>query len=159
MRAAVPLLMFLLGSSFQTAQAQDLSTALTTASLVAATTAQAPVMVPWNTSNPFAPSDIAEARWDRGRAALKGFAVGALVGGVGFAAANYALTESTPRSEYTVLSFVLGAVAGGAAGAVVGSIAAKPEREATGPQQVRLHVSPYPSDGGVVGLSVSYRSR
>jgi len=96
---------------------------------------------------------------DRGRGALYGGAIGALVGGVGFAAANYAFTKSSPRSEYTLPSLVLGGLVGGAAGALVGAVVGAPERDGDRPRQVRLHLVPPPIRGGTASLSVSLPSR
>lgn len=156
MRAVLLLLTFLVLRSVQTAEAQDLSPSPITPPLAALATAPNTDIVSANASALFAPANPAEDGRDRGRGALKGLAVGALVGGVGFAAVNYAFSESAVRTEYTLLSFLLGAAGGGAAGAVVGAIVGAPEREETRRQQVRLHLSPDLSAGGMAAVSVSF---
>lgn len=157
MRAVVLPLMFLLLTSVRTAEAQDLGPSPTIPPLAALATAPGTDIPSANASVPFAPANPAEGGRDRGRGALIGFAAGALVGGVGFAAANYAFTEGAARTEYTVPSLFLGAAVGGVAGAVVGAIIGTPEREESGRQQVRLHLSPDLSGAGMVGVSVSFR--
>lgn len=157
MRAVVLLLTFLLLPTVQTAKAQDLGESPVTPPLPALATAPGTAIVSANASVLFAPAKPAEARRDHGKGALAGFAVGALVGGVGFATVNYAFTESTPRDEYTVLSFLLGAAGGSVAGAVVGAIIGWPEREETRRQEVRLHLTPDLSSAGMVAASVSFR--
>jgi hypothetical protein len=143
MQAVVFLLVVLLLSSVRTAEAQDL-------------TPVTPAIVFANASVPFAPAKPAEVRRDHGKGALMGFAAGALVGGTGFAAMNYAFTTSGPRDEYTMLSFLLGGAVGGVAGAIVGGIIGMPEREEPWTQQVRLHLSPELSRGGMAAVSVSF---
>jgi hypothetical protein len=155
MRAVALLSMFVLLAPLQ-AKAQDLGTSPITPPLAALATAHSAAIVSANASVPFAPAKPAEVRRDHGKGALIGFAAGALVGGVGFAAANYAFTESGPRDEYAVLSLMLGGAVGGVAGAVVGGIIGMPEREEPRRQQVRLHLSPDLSRGGVAALSVSF---
>jgi hypothetical protein len=156
MRAVLLLLTFWLLRSVQTAEAQDLSPSSITPRLADLATAPGPEIVSANASVPFAPANQVEAGRDRGRGALIGFAAGALVGGVGFAAANYAFTEGPARTVYTVPSLFLGAAVGGVAGAVVGGIIGTPEREEPRRQQVRLHLSPDLSRGGVAAVSVSF---
>lgn len=129
MRAVLSLLTFLLLPSVQTAKAQDLSTSPVTPSLAALATVPGAAIVSANASVPFAPATPAEVRRDHGKGALIGLAAGALVGGVGFATMNYAFTTSGPRTEFTVLSLLLGGAVGGVAGAVVGGIIGWPERE------------------------------
>lgn len=156
MRVVVLLLMFLLLPLARTAKAQDLGTSPVTPPLAALATVPGAAIVSVNASVPFAPANPAEGGRDHGKGALTGFAVGALVGGTGFAAMNYAFTTSGPRDEYTMLSFLLGGAVGGVAGAIVGGIIGMPEREETRPQQVRLHLSPDLSRGGMAAVSVSF---
>lgn len=92
--------------------AQDLPTSAGSASLTPADVLEQP-----------APVFPSAAGRDRGRGALYGLAIGAVARGVGFAAMNYAFTESIPRDEFTVVPFGVGAAAGGAAGAVLGAAA------------------------------------
>ena len=92
---------------------------------------------------------------DRVTGAVYGLAIGALVGGVGFAAANYLFTESSPRDEWTVPSFMLGAAVGGAVGMIAGAIIGVPVRDKDVPRQVRLQVVPDLGRGAAFGVSLS----
>jgi hypothetical protein len=150
------LLMCLLLPSVQTAKAQDLGTSPVTPPLAALATLPGAAIVSADPSVSFAPAKRDEERRDHGKGALTGFAIGALVGGVGFAGMNYAFTTSGPRDEYTVLSLFLGGAVGGAAGAIVGGIIGMPEREEPRREQVRLHLSPDLSRGGMAAVSVSF---
>lgn len=159
MRAVVLVLVSLLLLPLHTVRAQDLSTPPASASFVPAPTAPGTVTASVKAFESRVLAHPGEGGRDRGRGALYGFAIGALVGGVGFAAANYAFTDSTPRDEYTLLSFLLGAAVGGATGAVAGAIIGAPGREEVWPQQVRLHVSPELSGRGTVAASLSFGFR
>jgi hypothetical protein len=150
MRAVVLVPMFLLLAPLQTAKAQDLGTSPTS------TTAPGTTVVSASASVPFAPAKRDVERRDHGKGALIGFAAGALVGGVGFATVNYAFTESGPREEYALLSLMLGGAVGGVAGAVAGGIIGMPERREPRREQVRLHLSPDLSGGGMAAVSVSF---
>lgn len=157
MRAVVLLLVLLPLLPLHTVRAQDLSTPPALPSLVTVPPASSAA-----TPSAFDPSvrpRPAEGERDRGRGALYGLAIGALVGGVGFAATNYVFTESTPRNEYTPLSFVLGAAVGGAAGAIVGAIIGAPKQDNAPAQRAQLLFTPDLRGGGAVAVSVSFRSR
>jgi len=156
MRTGALLPMFLLLAPLQ-AKAQDLGTSSPmTPPLAALATVPGTAIVPPHAPVPFDSANPVEARRDHGKGALIGFAAGALVGGVGFATMNYAFTTSGPRDEYAMLSFMLGGAVGGVAGAIVGGIIGMPEREENRRQQVRLHLSPDLSRGGVAAVSVSF---
>lgn len=150
MRAIIICLVFLLLLPGQAVHAQDLVTPSASLALVPTSAEVFGTLIP---------ADSVNGARDRGRGALRGAAIGALVGGVGFAAANYVFTESSPRDEYSLLSFALGAAVGGGVGAVVGGIIGVPGREETRSEQARLHVLPALSRGGSVAVSVSLPSR
>ncbi|HEY0023635.1 MAG TPA: hypothetical protein VGB24_12015 [Longimicrobium sp.] len=156
MRAVVLLSMVFLLPSVRTAEAQELGTSPVTLPLAALTPAPGTAVVSASASVPFAPAKRDVERRDHGKGALIGLGVGALAGGVGFAAMNYAFTTSGPRDEYALLSFMLGGAVGGVAGAVVGGIIGTPERQEPRREQVRLHLSPDLSRGGMAAISVSF---
>ena len=105
-------------------------------------------------SHSTAPRHAPRPERDRGTGAVYGAIAGALVGGIGFAAVNYTLTTSSPRDEYTLLSFLLGAAVGGAAGSMVGAIVGAPGRaDSRSHTQVRL-VPRVMQEAAVVSLSV-----
>ena len=60
-------------------------------------------------------------RKDRLQGAVVGASLGALVGGVGFAAVTY-LANDRPGKDYWPLGLVVGAIGGGAVGGVLGAI-------------------------------------
>jgi hypothetical protein len=155
MRAVVLLLVILLSPPLRTVQGQERTSPLVPASLAHALPAQGALATPVDALDSFA---LPEAR-NRGKGALYGLGIGALVGGVGLAALQYALNESIPRDGYTVATFILGATVGGAAGAVLGAIIGVPERDESRSEQARLLLSPRLSRGGRVALSVSFPSR
>jgi hypothetical protein len=111
---------------------------------------------PWYATTQSQPS-LADR--DRQKGALYGLGIGVAIGGVGFAALNYALTTNSPRNEYTLLSFLLGAAGGGAAGAVLGAIIGVPEREAPEQKQAELHIFPHVGQNQGLGIAVSLRIR
>lgn len=77
-----------------------------------------------------------------------GLLIGGLVGGGGFAAANYAFSDA---SDMVGLSFLLGGVVGGASGLVIGALVGVPVRET----DARVSVARAGRAGGtVVSLSV-----
>jgi hypothetical protein len=61
------------------------------------------------------------ARKDRLQGALTGASIGALIGGVGFAAVTYFANDG-PGEDYWPLGLMVGAVGGGAVGGVLGAI-------------------------------------
>jgi peptidoglycan/LPS O-acetylase OafA/YrhL len=72
---------------------------------------------------------LADARRDHVAGAIKGLALGALIGGVGFAIVTAAANDdSNGRQGYTVLAVPVGAVVGGAVGLVAGAIIGAPEK-------------------------------
>lgn len=154
MRAVVLLLVILLPSSLRTVQAQERTSPLVPASLAHALPVQGAVAAPVAAPDSFTLSAISAGR-DHGKGALYGLGIGALIGGVGLAAVQYALNESIPRGGYTVATFVLGAVGGGAAGALIGAIIGVPERDEARSRQVRLHFIPELSRRGTVAISLS----
>lgn len=159
MRVVVLFLVLLLLPPFSTVRAQDPELPPSPRPLTSALPITGTSAPPENTLDHFAASQPARVRWDREKGALYGFAIGGLVGGVGFAATNYAFTTSTPRDEYTLPSFVMGAAVGGATGAIVGAIIGVPERDETRPKQARLYFAPHLADGGALTVSVSLPSR
>lgn len=96
---------------------------------------------------------------DRGRGALYGSAIGAVVGGVGFAAVTFIANRGGEGEGYWPLALLVGSVAGGAVGLVGGAIIGVPERDETRPRQARLHLIPDLSGGGTLSVSVSLPSR
>lgn len=73
--------------------------------------------------------------------ALRGAALGAVVGALGFAAVTYVGNGADSDGEgYAVLALPVGAVVGGAVGLVVGGIVGAPDRDEDRPAQ--LQVSP-----------------
>ena len=103
----------------------------------------------------FAASEAFRPRRNHLAGAALGAGIGALVGGVGFAAMNYAKTESSPRTEYTGLSLMLGGVVGGAAGLVIGGIIGTPGRSDRPQDQMRLRLAPgLPQGRAAASLSV-----
>ncbi len=72
---------------------------------------------------------LADARRDHAAGAIKGFALGALVGGVGFALVTSAANDGGDAGGYAVLALPVGAVVGGALGLVVGAIVGLPEKD------------------------------
>lgn len=153
LRTAVLLLVFSLLPPLRMAQAQERTLPPVPSSIAAALAA------PVDTADLFDEPEAAEARRDRGRGALYGAGIGALVGGVGFAGLSYAFTKSKPRDAGVRIMFVLGAAAGSAAGAIVGAIIGVPERDEARAQQVQLHLVPVLSHGGTLAISVSLPSR
>lgn len=157
MRAVVLLLILLLLLPLHTIRAQELSTPLISPSLVALPPTS--VTAPEKVFGPFVLPQSTRAGRDRGKGALYGAAIGALVGGVGFAATSYAFTTSIPRDACIRICFVLGAAAGGAAGAILGAIIGAPERGEDQTRQAQLHIYPNLSRGGTINVSLSLPSR
>lgn len=72
---------------------------------------------------------LAHARRDHRAGAIKGLALGALIGGVGFAMVTAAANDDSNGGQgYTVLAVPVGAVVGGAVGLVAGAIIGVPEK-------------------------------
>jgi len=159
MRTTVLLLGFWLLYPIPTVQAQERTFVPTSSSAEPASPLPGALAVPVKALDRFTPLQEAGVERDRGRGALYGAAVGALVGGVGFAGISYVGTKSTPRDAGVRIMFVLGAVAGSATGALVGALIGAPERDGSRAQQVRLHVTPGRSGGGTVAVSLSPRSQ
>jgi hypothetical protein len=103
---------------------------------------------------PDAPDDAPAPRRNRLAGAAIGMGIGALVGGVGFAAMNY--TKSEPSTTgYTIPSLVLGGVVGGAAGALIGAVIGTPGRSAGPEGRTHLRLAPGRPDGSAtVSLAV-----
>lgn len=159
MRAVVLFLILLLLLPLHTIGAQDLSTPPISPSLVAVPITPGTVTTPEKAFGLSVLPQSARAGRDRGKGALYGAAIGALVGGAGLAGLNYALTTSIPRDEYTRLLFFQGAAAGGAAGAIVGAIVGVPERGEDQTRQAQLHIHPNLDRGGIINVSLSLPSR
>lgn len=76
------------------------------------------------------------------------------MGGVWFAAMNYAKSEPS-TTEYTGLSLMLGGVVGGAAGAIIGAAIGTPGRSGGPEERARLRLAPgLPGGRGAVSLAV-----
>lgn len=67
------------------------------------------------------------AERDRWRGALYGSAIGAVVGGVGFAAVTFIANQGGEGEDYWPLALLVGSVPGGAVGLVAGAIIGAPE--------------------------------
>ena len=85
-------------------------------------------------------------RRDHVAGALRGAALGAVVGGLGFAALTYLGNGSA--GGYVVLALPVGAVVGGAVGLVAGAIVGAPDRDEDPYAQVRV------SPGAARGVSI-----
>ncbi len=94
-----------------------------------------PRLIPAPAASRAAPS--AELRRDHLAGAVKGAALGAVVGALGFAT----LTYLANGDGYAVLALPVGAVVGGTVGLVVGAIVGVPERDAGPREQVRVSPS------------------
>ena len=89
-----------------------------------------------------APAEAPGPRRNRLAGAAYGFGIGAVVGGVGFAAMNAAKSTGAAPGEYTVLSLVLGGVVGGAAGSIVGAFIGVPARSPGEEDRAQLRLAP-----------------
>lgn len=159
MREVALLLVLLLLKPFETARAQDFNILPATVSSVPVPSTPGMVAASTKALDPLVLAHSAEGGRDREKGALYGLAIGALVGGVGFAAVNHAFTQSSPRDEYTLLSFLLGGAVGGAVGAAVGAIIGVPEWNTIKAQQPALRLIPAPFDGGALMVSGSFGFR
>jgi peptidoglycan/LPS O-acetylase OafA/YrhL len=75
-------------------------------------------------------ASAAALRRDHLAGALQGAALGAVVGGLGFAALTYLGNRGDAEGEgYALLAIPVGAVVGGAVGLVAGAIVGAPERD------------------------------
>ncbi|HST62497.1 MAG TPA: hypothetical protein VLK84_27580 [Longimicrobium sp.] len=72
---------------------------------------------------------LTDARRDHRAGAIKGLALGALIGGVGFAMVTAAGNDGGDSGGYTILAVPVGAAVGGAVGLVVGAIVGVPEKD------------------------------
>jgi hypothetical protein len=110
-----------------------------------------PRLIPTPASLADAPS--AAPRRDRVVGAVQGAALGALVGGLGFAAVTYVGNGFDHDAEgYAVLALPVGGVVGGALGLVAGAIIGAPERDEEPRAQVL--VSPGAARGLTAAVSV-----
>lgn len=89
--------------------------------------------------------------------AVQGFALGALVGAVGFAAVTYWGNDGD--TEYATLALPVGAVVGGAVGLVAGAIIGAPDRDRDEEPQAQVLVSPGTARGLTAAVSVPLGSR
>lgn len=134
MRAAILFVAFLLWPPLQMARAQDHTFSFEPPPTVTALPGPSAVATFINAADLFNLPEVASVRRDRGRGALYGLAIGALVGGAGAATASYVLTTSTPRDAAVRIMFAAGAVVGGAVGAAAGAIIGVPRPESPRPR-------------------------
>ncbi len=110
---------------------------------------------PWPEAESPAPAEAPGPRRDRLAGAAYGLGIGALVGGLGFAAMNAAFSTGAAPGEYTVLSLMLGGVVGGAAGSLVGAVVGVPRRSAGEAEGAQVRLAPAVAQGSpAVSLSV-----
>lgn len=94
----------------------------------------------------------AYARRDHVAGAMKGLVVGAVVGGLGFAAVTYLGNSGNSEGQgYAVLAIPVGAVVGGAVGFVAGAIIGLPERDR---RRAQVVVMPDAARGLTAAVSV-----
>jgi hypothetical protein len=99
----------------------------------------------------------AALRRDHLAGAVQGAALGAVVGGLGFAAVTYLGNEGD--AGYAVLALPVGAVVGGAVGLVAGAIIGAPDRQRDEEPQAQLLVSRGAARGITAAVSVPLRPR
>ena len=108
-------------------------------------------LIPAPAERSAAPS--AALRRDHLAGALRGAALGAVVGGLGFAAVTYLGNRGDSEGEgYALLALPVGGVVGGAVGLVAGAIVGAPEREED--RGAQLRVSPGAARGVTATVSV-----
>lgn len=93
----------------------------------------------------------------RGKGALYGLGIGALLGAVGLAVSGELLNDNS-RGEYRGLYLMLGAAGGGAVGAVVGAIIGAPKEAEPQPARLRLLLVPEASGRGTILFSLPFPS-
>lgn len=125
------------------------------APVVAAQTSPAPPMDPRlivALERPAAPAP-AELRRDHWQGAWDGMVLGAVVGGLGFAAAVYFGNEAgSEGQDYALLALPVGGLVGGAVGLVGGAIIGAPDRDPA--PRAELVVLPRADRGLTAALSV-----
>ncbi|HEX6371260.1 MAG TPA: hypothetical protein VF006_20245 [Longimicrobium sp.] len=112
-----------------------------------------PRLVPAAVERSAAPS--AALRRDHLAGAVQGAALGAVVGGLGFAAVTY--LGNAGDTGYAVLALMVGGVAGGAVGLVAGAIIGAPDRDEEPRAQVL--VSPGAARGVTAAVSLPFDPR
>lgn len=124
-----------------------------------AATPMDPRLIPAPAEPSAAPS--AALRRDHLVGAVQGFALGAVVGGLGFAAVTYLgnASNNTGGEGYAVLALPVGAVVGGAVGLVAGAIIGAPDRDRDEEPHAQVLVSPAPARSVTAAVSVPVGSR
>lgn len=119
-----------------------------------AATPMDPRLVPPSAEYSAAPS--AALRRDHLAGAVQGAALGAVVGGLGFAAVTYLgnAANDTGGEGYAVLALPVGAVVGGAVGLVAGAIIGAPDRDRDEEPQAQVLLSPGAARGIAAAVSV-----